>query len=220
MKAGCGWPASRSTTRSVLDGSLNRLGDAQLRNMMSRAAMDSFQVAVEADGAAATTQVIGAIDELAQTYQGERRWRIERTRPIDRGQFGERRSAPDRRDVAAGPPGDRRTARRYPARRIAYGSDFPLAPPNPFAGIAAAMNAAGGPAESAIAGFSINAAYAGRAEDKLGSLMPGHWADFLLIDRDIFRLLPAEIAATRVIESWIGGKRAWVSPSASPSLSR
>jgi hypothetical protein len=200
---------------AVLDGGMTRLGDAQLRNLMSRAAMDSFQVAVDAEGSAATTQVIGAIDELAQTYKGERRWRIERTRPIDPAN----RASIDRLQIittslpvhlafGSGAP--------VPERRIAYGSDFPLAPPNPFAGIAAAMSAAGVPAETAIAGFSVNAAYAGLAEDRLGSLMPGRWADFLLIDRDIFRLLPAEIATTRVLESWVGGKRAWVSPSAPP----
>jgi predicted amidohydrolase YtcJ len=204
--------------KAVLDSGVTRLGDAQLRNLMSRAAMDNFQVAVDADGSAATTQVLGAIDELAQTYKGERRWRIERARPID----PINRASADRLQIIAtyqpirlafgsgAPP---------PDRRIAYGSDFPLAPPNPFAGIAAAMNAAGVPAETAVAGFSTSPAYAGRAEDKLGSLMPGHWADFLLIDRDIFRLLPAEIAATRVLESWIGGKRAYVAPAASAAPS-
>jgi predicted amidohydrolase YtcJ len=201
--------------KAVLDGAVTRLGDAQLRNLMSRAAMDGFQVAVDAEGSGATTQVIGAIDELAQTYKGERRWRIERTRPIDPINLASvdrlqivATSQPIRLAFGSGAP--------PPGRRIAYGSDFPLAPPNPFAGIAASMNAAGVPAETAIAGFSTNAAYAGRAEDRLGSLMPGRWADFLLIDRDIFRLLPAEIADTRVLESWIGGKRAWVGPSAPP----
>jgi predicted amidohydrolase YtcJ len=206
--------------QAVLDGGVTRLGDAQLRNLMSRAAMDSFQVAVEADGGNATSQVIGAIDELAETYKGERRWRIERSRPIDPVNKASvdrlqiiATSVPVRFAFVGGAPA--------PDRRIAYGSDFPLAPPNPFAGIAAAMTAAGVPAETAIAGFSINAAYAGRAEDKLGSLMPGHWADFLLIDRDIFRLVPAEIAATRVLESWVGGKRAWVAspaPATAPSV--
>jgi hypothetical protein len=198
--------------KTNLENGATRLGDAQLRNLMSRAAMDSFQVTVDADGAPATTQVIGAIDELAQTYKGERRWRIERSRPVDPINLASvdrlqiiTISQPVRMAFGSGAPA--------PGKRIAYGSDFPLAPPNPFAGIAAAMNAAGVPAEMAIAGFSTNAAYAGRAEDRLGSLMPGRWADFLLIDRDIFRLLPAEIAATQVLESWIGGKRAWVSPS-------
>lgn len=200
---------------AVLDGGITRLGDSQLRNLMSRAAMDGFQVAVDAEGGAATSQVIGAIGELAQTYKGDRRWRIERTRPIDPAYRASvdrlqiiATSVPVRLAFGSGAP--------VPERRIAYGSDFPLAPPNPFAGIAAAMNAAGVPAETAIAGFSVNAAYAGRAEDKLGSLMPGRWADFLLIDRDIFRLLPVDIAATRVLESWIGGKRAWVAPPGPP----
>jgi predicted amidohydrolase YtcJ len=199
---------------AVLDGSgVTRLGDAQLRNLMSRAAMDNFQVAVDADGSAPTSQVIGAIDELSETYKGERRWRIERSRPIDPIN---RPSLERLQIIATYQPTRLASGGGAPApdRRIAYGSDFPLAPPNPFAGIAAAMSAAGVPAETAIAGFTVNAAYAGRAEDRLGSLMPGHWADFLLIDRDIFRLSPAEIADTRVLESWIGGKRAYVAPPA------
>jgi predicted amidohydrolase YtcJ len=54
-----------------------RLSDTQLRNLMSRAAMDNFQPAVEAHGDAAAAAVLDAIGELAQTYRGERRWRIE-----------------------------------------------------------------------------------------------------------------------------------------------
>jgi predicted amidohydrolase YtcJ len=35
-------------------------------------------------------------------------------------------------------------------------------------------------------------------------------ADFLLIDRDIAAATPADIRATQVTETWIGGKRVWV----------
>jgi predicted amidohydrolase YtcJ len=34
-------------------------------------------------------------------------------------------------------------------------------------------------------------------------------ADFLIIDRDISAALPEEIAATKILEHWIGGHRVW-----------
>jgi predicted amidohydrolase YtcJ len=50
----------------------------------------------------------------------------------------------------------------------------------------------------------------------LGSLAPGQWADFLLIDRDISGIAPADIAATRIDEHWIAGKRVYKSGEAAP----
>ena len=60
-----------------------RLGDTQLRNLMSRAAMDGFQVAVDASGDKASEALLGALDELSGTYKGDRRWRIEQAETID-----------------------------------------------------------------------------------------------------------------------------------------
>ena len=62
----------------------------------------------------------------------------------------------------------------------------------------------------ALAGFTSRAAYAGFAEDRLGSLMPGHDADFVIVDRDITTASPADLRETQVLETWIGGERAWV----------
>src|SRR3546814_1862495 len=56
---------------------------ARLRNQMSRAAMDGFQIAVHAIGDKANAELLDAIDELAQTYKGYRRWRIEHGQIVD-----------------------------------------------------------------------------------------------------------------------------------------
>ncbi len=55
----------------------------QLRNLMSRGAIDNFQVAVTAHGDAADAAVLDALDELGETYKGDRRWRIEGAGLID-----------------------------------------------------------------------------------------------------------------------------------------
>ena len=110
--------------------------------------------------------------------------------------------------------------------RLAFGSDFPVESPNPFHGLAAGMSrqdAQGRPPggwlpaqrltlEEALAAFTTGAAYAGFAEDRIGSLRPGHYADFIFIDRDIFdHLDQRQVRDTQVLETWIAGERVWSS---------
>jgi predicted amidohydrolase YtcJ len=57
-----------------------------------------------------------------------------------------------------------------------------------------------------LAGFTIGAAYAAFAEGKVGSLTPGHRADFILVDTDPLLASPAQIRAARVKETWLGGR--------------
>ena len=63
--------------------------------------------------------------------------------------------------------------------------------------------------EQALSGFTRDAAYAGFAEQKIGSLEPGKWADFVIIDRDISEADAMAIAQTQVLESWVAGKKVW-----------
>jgi predicted amidohydrolase YtcJ len=106
---------------------------------------------------------------------------------------------------------------------IAFGSDFPVESPNPFPGLAAAVSRQdmnGQPQggwrpeervsfEQALAGFTRGAAYAGFAEDRIGSLEPGKWADFILVDRDVSKVDPQALARTQVLETWVAGKKVW-----------
>ena len=105
--------------------------------------------------------------------------------------------------------------------RLAFGSDVPVESANPFPGIAAAISrtdADGQPfggwhpeeavsRETALDGFTRSAAFAGFAEDRIGTLMPGMRADFLILDADPMLASPGEIRTMTPLETWIGGYR-------------
>ena len=214
----------------------------QLRNMMSRAAMDNFQIAVDAVGDAANSELLDAITELSQTYKGDRRWRIEHAQivdPSDLPRFGQNGIVASMQPARAVADGRMATARLGEARisgayawkamldnrvPLTFGSDVPTETPNPFVGMAVAMSredGAGQPIggwmpqqrvsfEAALDGYTRQAALAGFAEKRFGSLIPGQRADFVIIDRDISVSRPADIRATQVLETWIGGKRVYM----------
>ena len=112
--------------------------------------------------------------------------------------------------------------------RLAFGTDFPVESPNPFPGLSAAISRQdingqppGGwyPAErvslgEALQAYTRGAAYAGFAEDRMGALDPGKWADFVIVDRDPTRVDPQALARTKVLETWIAGRKVWSEPSA------
>ena len=117
---------------------------------------------------------------------------------------------------------------------LAFGSDFPIESPNPFPGLSAAISRQdphGQPPggwqpqervsfETALAGFTRYAAYAGFAEDRIGILEPGKWADFVLVDRDPTKVDPQSLAATQVLETWVAGKKVWAKPASGGSAER
>jgi predicted amidohydrolase YtcJ len=119
--------------------------------------------------------------------------------------------------------------------RLAFGTDFPVENPNPFPGLAAAISRQdmngqppGGwiPAErltfaEALYAYTRGSAYAGFAEDKVGALEPGKYADFILVDRDPTKVDPISLGNTQVLETWVGGKRVFQrAPSASAAPER
>ncbi len=104
---------------------------------------------------------------------------------------------------------------------IANGSDFPVELSNPFHGLYASVTRqdrggepAGGwypdqalPRAEALHSFTHAAAYAARQEDRLGSLEPGKWADFIVIDRDYFEVPADQIDDIVVLETWVAGEK-------------
>lgn len=136
---------------------LQFLDDAKLRNLMSRAAMDGFQLAVHAIGDAANAQVLGAMEELSQSYGGDRRWRIEHAQILDTADIGrfarsgiiasmqpvhqtsDRLMAEARLDAARLTGAYAWRSLQKSGARLAFGSDTPVESPDPFAGLAAAF---------------------------------------------------------------------------------
>ena len=151
---------------------LAQMDEIRLRNLMSRAAMDGFQIAVHAIGDRANAAALDSIEELALTYKGDRRWRIEHAQvvaPVDLARFGKLgviasmqpihqvsdRTMAEARLATSGVNGSARLTGAYAWRsiaaggaKLAFGSDAPVEVPDPFAGMAAAMtreDAAGQP---------------------------------------------------------------------------
>ncbi len=103
---------------------------------------------------------------------------------------------------------------------LAFGSDCPVADPNPLWGIHAAVTRQmrdGSPiggwypdqrlsVAEAVRGFTMGAALVSGREAELGSLTPGKLADLIVLDRDIFEIEPIEIAQTRVVMTIFDGQ--------------
>lgn len=102
---------------------------------------------------------------------------------------------------------------------LCFGSDWSVAPLNPFLGIYAAVtrrtldgkNPDGWipdqkiSVEDAVKGYTIANAYAAFMEDKLGTIEPGKYADLTVIDRDIFTIDPELIKETKVLRTVVNG---------------
>lgn len=54
--------------------------------------------------------------------------------------------------------------------------------------------------------FTLDAAYGGHQEKIIATLEPGKWADFIVIDKDIFSGKPELLWQTKVLETWIAGE--------------
>ena len=103
---------------------------------------------------------------------------------------------------------------------LAFGSDFPVELANPFFGIHAAVTrqdrnnqpVKGWIAEQALilsetlSAFTIDASYAAAQDQSIGSLTKGYWADFILVDRDIFAIPAKDLWQVTVNQTYIAGE--------------
>jgi predicted amidohydrolase YtcJ len=199
-----------------------------------------LSVAVHAIGDRANAELLDIFAEVAkENGPRDRRFRIEHAqhlRPEDYRRFHDLGviaslqpyHAIDDGRWAEGRIGKKRCASSYASRslldagaRVAFGSDWSVAPVDALLGIDAAVNRQtldGKHPEGwfpeqkitvaeAIEAYTLTSAYAGFEEKDRGSLEPGKLADLVVLSRDI--LDPAErdhIADTQVLLTMVGGK--------------
>lgn len=137
---------------------LSLMSGTQLRNVMSRAALDGFQVAINAIGDAANREALYAIEELSGDYAGDRRWRIEHAQvvnPADIPLFGKHGVIASMQPVHQTSDRLMAEARLGPERLpgahawrslaaagapLAFGTDAPVQALDPLAGLAVAVS--------------------------------------------------------------------------------
>src|SRR4029077_7702129 len=111
--------------------------------------------------------------------------------------------------------------------KLAFGSDWPVAPLSPLLGIDAAVNRRTLDGKNpdgwfpeqrmtvaeALEAYTLSAAYAGFQEADRGSLEPGKLADFVVLSRDILADGErSQISQTRVLATVVGGKTVFKDP--------
>lgn len=104
--------------------------------------------------------------------------------------------------------------------KVTFGSDSPVAPMNVMEGIYAAVtratldgaNPEGWVAEEqinveqALTAYTVNSAYAGFQEGKLGQLKTGYLADFVVLEQDILNIPSKQIKNVKVFMTVIDGQ--------------
>jgi len=106
---------------------------------------------------------------------------------------------------------------------LAFGSDWTVAPLNPMEGLKAAVTRQtldgkhpGGwvaeqkiSLEEAVRAYTVGSAYAEFQEKVKGSLVPGKLADLVMLDRDIFKIDPADLNKVEVAMTIVDGRVVW-----------
>jgi len=212
---------------------------SRMEERVAAADRAGLQVVVHAIGDRANAEILDLFERVAKgNGPRDRRFRVEHAqhlRPADIPRFARLgviasvqpyHAVDDGRWAEAGIGRDRcKTA--YPFRalldsgaRLAFGSDWDVAPLSPILGIDAAVtrrtidgkNPKGWfpeqriGVEEALRAYTADAAYAAFEEAEKGTLATGRLADFVVLSRDILAIDPREIVQTRVDATVVGGR--------------
>jgi predicted amidohydrolase YtcJ len=108
---------------------------------------------------------------------------------------------------------------------LAFGTDYPVEPITPFRGLFEAVTRTNEYATKSLSvenklsrgqalyAYTQGSAYAEFAEKHKGKLAPGFDADFVAVDRDLYKLRPTSILDTEVRQTWVAGRQVYSSAS-------
>lgn len=216
------------------------LPEGNMLKMVLGADKAGLQIAVHAIGDKANRIMLDVYAEVARQNgaRPDRRWRIEHAqhlRPEDFARFAQLGviasvqpyHAIDDGRWAEKRIGHERAKTTYAFRtfldhgvRLAFGSDWTVAPLNPLLGLYAAVTRAtldgknpGGwfpeqklTLEEAIQAYTMGSAFAEFREKEKGSLTPGKLGDVIVLDTDLFSIPPEKIKDAAVRFTIVGGK--------------
>jgi predicted amidohydrolase YtcJ len=213
-----------------------------MRERMMKADAAGLQICTHAIGDEGISTILDLYADVIQAHgDADRRFRIEHAQhmaakdferfaqlhviasvqpyhAIDDGRFAESHIGHDR------------ASRTYAFRtfldhgvRLAFGTDWEVAPLNPLLGVYAAVTRATLDGKNpngwfpeqkltvaeAIEAYTMGSAYAEFQEKEKGSITPGKLADMVLLSHDIFNIVPTKIRDTRVLKTIVGGKLVW-----------
>jgi predicted amidohydrolase YtcJ len=190
-----------------------------------------LQLAIHAIGDRANSLLLDMYEKaVAANGPRDRRWRVEHAqhlRPADIARFGRLglvaavqpyHLIDDGRwaEAKIGPERARTTyafeSLRRAGARLAFGSDWTVAPLSPVLGIYAAVTrrTLDGKrpegwipeekvsVEEAVRAYTVNGAWVEFAESSKGTIEPGKLADLVVLDRDIFTVPPEEIGGAKI----------------------
>jgi predicted amidohydrolase YtcJ len=213
--------------------------EQDLRTWIGNADSAGLQIAVHAIGDRANALLLDIYDSVARLHgERDRRFRDEHSqhlRPADIPRFGRIGVVASMQPYHAIDDGRWVVQRIGPERikttyafrtlldthaRLAFGSDWTVAPLDPILGVYAAVTRRtldgknpGGwvPDQKITLGEALRAYTAGNAyatfdEGKRGTLAPGFFADIVVVDRDLFTMPPDSLERARVKVTIVGGK--------------
>lgn len=233
-------------TRGLLSDEMHPL--SLMRERMMKADAAGLQICTHAIGDEAISTILDLYSEIVQSHgEADRRFRVEHAQhmaakdfdrfatlrviasvqpyhAIDDGRFAEARIGHDR------------ASRTYAFRtflshgvRLAFGTDWDVAPLNPMLTIYAAVTRATLDGKNpngwfpgqkltiaeSIEAYTMGSAFAEFQENEKGSITPGKLADMVLLSQDILSIEPEKIHNTRALKTFIGGKLVWDANAAS-----
>jgi len=213
-----------------------------MQDRMMRADAAGLQLCTHAIGDQGISIILDMYTEVVKAHgERDRRFRIEHAQHMvakDFDRFAQLHviasmqpyHAIDDGRWAEGRIGHDRASRTYAFRtflnhgvRLAFGTDWNVAPLNPMFGLYAAVTRATLDGKNpngwfpeqkltvaeAVEAYTMGSAYAEFQEKEKGSITPGKLADMVLLNDDIFTIDPVKIRDVKVTTTFVGGKIVW-----------